>query len=256
MYVSSDAWMMRRIFGLSDHALIRMVNHLFQTEYDDGEYVRKEWRESETVSVSVMVGCANRYRFAMRRLGGCLQIHAEDLGCRLQLEDAVEHSAMQIREPQMSLFGKNKKETYCTTLEFTGYGQIILLIHEIMLGDHSAWKLEENGLIPFLPFLICCFETDAESVEERHETLKSFVIRDIVGALHTSMQKGDLTVFDVQKLKQCCRYMLWRVLHGERSMQNLEFQELILGALDVDIERLERYHLAEIEKVRNICTKK
>lgn len=256
MYLSSDAWMMKKIFEISDYALIRMLNRLFQTEYGEKEYIRREWRKSGIISVCVTVGCANRYEFQMRRFGDCLQIQAEDRGCLFQFEDAAEHSAVQIQDPQMTYFGKNKKEVYCTKLEFAGHGQIILPIYEITLNDRSAWKLEENGLILFLPFLFYCFTVEAESTEERQEALKSFVIRDIVGALHISMQKGDLTVFDVQRLKQCCRHMLWKTMSGEGSMQNLEFQELILRVLDVDVEHLERYHQQEIKKARNICMKR
>lgn len=253
MYLNSDAWMMKKIFEISDCALIRMVNHLFQTEYEDREYVRKEWKESEAISVCMTVGCANRYEFQLRRFGGCLQICAKDKGCLFQFEDAVGHSAVQIRDPQATYFGKNRKEAYCTTLEFAGHGQIILPIYDITLNDRSAWVLEENGLILFLPFLFYCFAAEAEWMEERQETLKSFVLRDIVGALHISMQKGNLTVFDVQRLKQCCRQMLWRTLPGERAMQDLEFQDLLLRALDADIDRLERYHRQEMKKARNIC---
>ena len=253
VYLRSDAWMMRKIFEISDYALIRMVNRLFQTEYEDREYIRKEWRESEVISVCMTVGCANRYEFRMRRFGGCLQICAEDKGCLFQFEDAVEQSAVQIRDPHITCFGKNRKEVYCTTLEFIGHERIILPVYDITLNDHSAWKLEENGLILFLPFLFYCFAAETEFVEERQETLKSFVLRDIVGALHISMQKGNLTVFDVQRLKQCCRQMLWRTLPGERAMQDLEFQDLLLRALDADIDRLERYHRQEMKKARNIC---
>ena len=47
--------------------------------------------------------------------------------------------------------------------------------------------------------------------------------------------------------------MLWRTLPGERAMQDLEFQDLLLRALDADIDRLERYHRQEMKKARNIC---
>lgn len=256
MYLSNDAWALKKIFEISDYALVRMINHLFQTEYEEQEDVRKEWRRSEAgSSVCMTVGCSNRYEFQMRRFGGSLQIIAEDRGCLFHFEDAVEHSTVQIRDPQATYFGKNRREVYCTTLEFIEHGQIVLPIYEITLNDYSAWKLEENGLIPFLPFLCCCFAAEAEFMEDRQETLESFVLRDIVGALHISVQKGDLTIFDMERLKQCCRYMLWRTLSGESAMQDLGFQERILDALDADIERLERYHRQEIEKARNICTK-
>ena len=78
--------------------------------------------------------------------------------------------------------------------------------------------------------------------EIRQESWKYFLIHDIVGALHVSMKKGDLTVFDVQRLKQCCRHMIFRLLSGEGWMQDLELQEVILDALETDIELLEHMY--------------
>ena len=108
----------------------------------------------------------------------------------------------------------------------------------------------------FLPFLFYCFGAKAESERQRQESLKIFVIRDIVGALYASRDRGDLTAFDVEKLKQCCRGMLWRILAGEGWMQNLELQELMLRVLDPDIGYLEHMHQKEIKEIRNPCIKK
>lgn len=242
MHLDYDAWMMTKIFHLSDCALIRMVNHLFGTEYTDGETVQKEWSRKKAVRVCLTIGCANRYGFQMRRLGGCLQIHAEDMGCRFHYEDAAEHSALQLGEAGNACFGKNTRESYCTILEFTGHERIVLPVYDIRVSDRSAWRLEEAGLILFLPFLCYCFAAEPEVPEIRQESLKSFVIHDIVGALHVSMKKGDLTVFDVQRLKQCCRHMIFRLLSGEGWMQDLELQEIILDALETDIELLEHMY--------------
>lgn len=247
----NDTWMMKRIFRLSDLALIRMVNHLFGTEYEDGEYVRKEWREAETVGICLTIGCANRYEFRMRRLEGCLQIQAEDRGCLFHYEDAVEHSVLQLRDPKVTCFGENTKEEYCTILEFSGHERIILSVYDITVSDCSVWRLEETGLILFLPFLFYCFIAKTEISNRRQDSLKEFVIRDILGALHASMKKGDLTIFDVQKLKQCCGCMLWRILFMEKWMQDLEFQELMLETLEVDIELLERICQREKANSRN-----
>lgn len=242
MHLDYDAWMMTRVFHLSDRALVRMVNHLFGTEYTDGETVQKEWSKKKAVRVCLTIGCANRYGFQMRRVGGCLQIHAEDMGCRFHYEDAAGHSALRLGEPGTACFGRNTREAYCTILEFTGHERIVLPVYDIMVIDRSAWRLEEAGLILFLPFLCYCFAAEPEVPEIRQESLKSFVIRDIVGALHVSMKKGDLTVFDVQRLKQCCRHMIFRILSGEKWMQDLELQEVILDALDTDLELLEHLY--------------
>lgn len=253
MYDQDDAWMMRKIFCLSDHALIRMVNRLFQTEYEVGESIQKEWREQESVGVLLTVGCANRYEFRLRRLEGCLQILMEDKGCLFYYEDAVDRSGVRLQEPCMNYFGHNTKEKFCRILEFAGHEQIILSIYAINVCDQSAWKLEEAGLILFLPFLFYCFGAKAEPYRQRQESLKDFVIRDIVGALYASRHRGDLTAFDAEKLKQCCRGMLWKLLAGEGWMQNLELQELMLYALDADIEYLEHMHQKELKEIKSPC---
>ena len=97
MHPDNDEWMMKKIFHMSDHALIRMVNHLFGTEYEDGEYVQKEWKGTEGVRICLLIGCANRYEFQMRRFGKCLQIHAEDRGCLFYYEDAAKYPVLQLR---------------------------------------------------------------------------------------------------------------------------------------------------------------
>lgn len=248
MYLREDAWMMKAIFRLSDRALIRMVNRLFQTEYEDEECVRKEWNEHEVISVWLIVGCANRYEFQIRRFDGCLQIYAEDRGCAFHYADALEHTVVQIREPHMIYFGKNSREEFCTTLEFPSHERIILPIHTITLADSSTQKLEEAGLILFLPFLFYCFAEESENLEKKQEFLEQFVLHDIPDTLYKSMKKGDLTVFDAQKLKQFCRRIMWRLLSHKNWMQNLELQELMMDALDADMELVERVQRMEAVK--------
>lgn len=256
MNYEDDIWMVKKIFQLSDLALIRMVNHLFHTEYADTEYVRKEWGEQGPVAVYLTIGCANRYEFRFRQTEGCLQIYAEDKGCSFHYADASAHSAVQVREPQLDYFGRNTKKQYFTTLEFPGYEQIVLPIYTFTLVDDSVYKLEQEGLIPFLPFLFRCFSEERREDRQLQESLKYFVIHDVEGILHESVRKGDLNVFDAQRLKQLCRRMAWKVLAQKRWMQNLELQELLLNALEVDLDLLEKAYKLELQKVRNAFNEK
>lgn len=255
-YFKEDAWILRRIFELSDRALFHTLNRLFRTEYAEGEYIQKEWNEQGD-RVCLTVGCANRYEFQIRHLDGCIEICAEDRGCPFHYADAKEQSVVQIREPKMIYFGKNTRKEFCTTLEFSGYERIVLPIHTITLADCSVRRLEEAGLILFLPFLFYCFaeETEkAEGSEKKQESLKKFILHDIVGTLQSSAQKGELTIYDVQKLKQCCRHMIWSLLTRRNWMQDLELQELVLDALEPDMGLLERTHQMELLRVRNKYT--
>lgn len=253
MNYRNDVWMVKKIFQLSDRALIRMVNRLFRTEYKDEEGILKEWSTEGPVSVRLTIGSTDRYEFRLRHLEGCLQIYAEDRGCIFHYEDAAAHSVVQIREPQIIYFGKDRKEEYFTTLEFPGNARVVLPIHMITLSDCSVQGLEKTGLIPFLPFLFYFFSADTGGVIRRQEALKKFVIHDIVGILHESLRKGDLTVFDVQKLKRLCWHMIWNFLLQEKWMQNPELQELLHETLETDLELLEKVHEMELQKIRNKC---
>lgn len=235
-----DFYILKKLFRLSDHALIRLINRLFQTEYDEEEVIWKDWAEQEEMSVCLKVGGLNRYKIRVYDLEGSIRICAEDKGCTYYYGREHFCSEMQIREPGVFYFGKNREEEYCSTLEFSGKGQAKLSTHVITLDDCSAEMLEEQGLILFVPFLFYSFLKQGGEEQERQEALKYFLIHDIVGSLERSFQKGDLTALDVQKLKQLCRQMIWRLLGEEPWMQSLEMQELVLGATEVDLELLER----------------
>ncbi len=234
-----DAGMMKRIFGLSDMALIHMVNRLFETEYGDGETIWKEWREQIGADVCLCIGGMNRYEFRLRRLEGCIRISAEDRGCAFCDEKLAQSRVVQIREPQILYFGRGRHEEYSTTLEFPGNERVRLPIHMITLEEASVEKLEESGLLPFLPFLFACFASKTCVGDDRQEELRTFILHDIAGALDRSYRRGDLNAFDVQKLRQMCRQAAWRFLRGTEWMQGLEMQELILNALEADLDLLE-----------------
>lgn len=239
MYFKEDAWMMKRIFQLSDRALIRMVNHLFCTEYSDEESVWKEWQEKDVTSVCLKMGGMNRYEFRLRRLDGCIQICAEDRGCVFYHGKTDMSPVIQVREPRILYFGEGSQEQYSATLEFPGHERVSLPIRMVTLKGYSAQKLEERGLILFLPFLFQRFVQELKE-ERKEDMLKYFLIHDIVGALSKSYQKGNLTAFDMQRLKQLCRQAVWKSLACEKWMQNLEMQELVLNALEADLDFLER----------------
>lgn len=67
-------------FSTVGPGIVRMINGLFGTEYQDEEKIWKEWRDQEALSVCLKVGGMNRYEFSLRRLDGCLQICAENRG--------------------------------------------------------------------------------------------------------------------------------------------------------------------------------
>lgn len=249
MALKNEAWLMRKIFSLSDRAFIRMVNHIFGKEYSDEESVWKEWQADQ--GVGLRIGGVNRYEFRIRMIEGSLQISAEDKGCAFYYEKAVLHQGVQLGESALSGFGEGRQEEYRKNWEFSAREQIVLPTHLITLEACPARRLEEKGVIVFLPFLFYCFVRQPEEEEIRREALKYFLIHDIVGALGESYRKGNLTAFDVVRLKKLCRQMAWKTLGREDWMQELDTQELILDTLEPDVDFLERVCHGRLPEIQN-----
>ncbi|MCD8363061.1 MAG: hypothetical protein LUC98_08930 [Lachnospiraceae bacterium] len=233
MDMSEDIWMLREIFQLSNHALLGMVNQLFGTAYKAGAPV---WQEQESRSVCLRIGEECRYEFQGRRLDGCFQISAEEHRYIFDYESRMVRPVIEIREPRVLCFGK-KEEEQRATLEFPGKERITLKVHTLGLEEYSPGKLEEQGLILFLPFLFYSF---AGTRKRKKEEWEHFLIQDVSGALEKGFRKGSLTAFDQQRMKQLCRHMAWKLLCRECWMSDIENQEMILHALEADLDFLRR----------------
>lgn len=203
--------MVKKVFSLSDQSVIRMINKLFEKEHGDKERVVRYWEEEEGSCIWLTIGGRCHYRCWIRLTNGFPQIYMSD----------------------------------------SGQGQKILAVRAYTLRSYSARRLEQDGLILFLPLLFCCFAENEEDFSRKREVLNYFIFHDIVWALHDSMKKGDLNAYDVQKLKQLCQHMAWKMLNRVGWMQSLALQELLMEAFCVDIELLERVHQYELENVRN-----
>lgn len=239
-----DIW--KRIFHLSDRALIRMVNRLFCTEYGDCAGVIREWDESGDRSVSLVIDGINCYTFRIWNVRDFIQICAEDRGCIFQHTEAARGREVHRYVPWTDGAESRLRENYCKVKNLSGQERIFLPVYLITLSECSVTDLMEEGLILFLPFLFAEFRKRRGNCREMQTALKYFVIHDILGALQQSVKRGDLTIYDGQMLKQLCRHMAWRCLAREEWMQDLEFQESLLDLLETDIALLERVHRKEL----------
>lgn len=205
---------------MSDLSMIRMVNHLFGKNYTDDQYVIKYFEDEPILCISMIIGGTDQYTCYVPYFEFVPQIYIREGG-------------------------------YVTALHFKEQEQVTVTDRMYILMDCSARKLEKEGLILFLPLLFYCFREKEQNSDIKREVLKYFIFRDIVGALHDSMKKGDISVYDAEKLKQLCGYMAWKMLLGVKWMQSLELQELLMEAFSADIELLERTHQRELDNIRN-----
>ncbi len=158
-------------------------------------------------------------------------------------------NVIQIREPQILYFGKNHREKYSTTLEFPGKERV----DTAFSGDYAGGLLckaaggtRDDSFSRHFYFIVS--ESWKGSNRKKERIWKEFICHDIVEALDRSFKKGSLTAFDVQRMKQLCRHMAWKMLVREKWMQELENQEEMLASLEADVKFLERVHEMDMNK--------
>ena len=105
------------------------------------------------------------------------------------------------------------------------------------MENYSPLRLEECGLILFLPFLL---EGYIENMKEDNwDGLRYFLMDEMREALRRAYGKGSLTAVDMQKLKQICRKKVWKSYGNKKWMQDLGMQTFMLDALDTDFSLIE-----------------
>lgn len=121
------------------------VESAFDTHYTEKNQIWKEWQNEDRLTVTLRVDGVNRYEFRLRRLDGCLQICAQDKGYVYYYENMTAGNVLQIKEPQIFYFGKNRQEKYSTTLEFPGHERVILPFPGVTLAVilQSSWRSKD-----------------------------------------------------------------------------------------------------------------
>lgn len=200
-----------KIFRLSDQAVCYMLRRVLGKKYTGGETVCRYQEKHSVFRIWLTTEDGKHYCCKIRIVNGFPQISIGEAGQKREEENAK----------------------VCT------------------ITTYSARKLQQDGLILFLPLLFCCFVEGKEDFFCKREQLKYFIFHDIVWALHDSMKQGELNVYDAQKLKQLCGHMAWKLLTRVEWLQSMELQELLLEAFQADVDLLERVHQQELEIIRN-----
>lgn len=198
------------IFRLSDQAIIYMLTRMMGRKCTNADSVFRYQEKSSVFSVWLITEDGKHYRCQIRMANGFPQI----MVCE------------------------------------NGRGKIDENAKIRIITEYSACRLQQEGLVLFLPLLFCCFLANEEHFFCQRERLNYLIFHDIVWALHESMKRGELNVYDAQKLKQLCGRMAWKLLTRVDWLQSMELQELLLEAFQADVDLLERVHQQELENVR------
>lgn len=240
MYLKEDAGMMEKIFSLSDHALVRMVNQMFRKEYRTDADVIREWSRKEQMCIRLTVGCTDMYEYRLIHEPYCFQVRASECGRRYYAGKMPLCNVERVREPGFSYYGENVQEEGYAVREYWGKERISLATRTVTLADCSAMRLREMGMTLFLPFLFYPFLRKEWEEKDKQNALRYLLIYDIPETLNLCLREEDLTLYDVQRLKQFCKKMAWELLVMENWMENVEMQRLLMETLDTDLELLEK----------------
>jgi len=252
----------KRILTLSDKAVINLINGLFGTDYPTNSKITYNWTEHEdkdlkrTLSDSILtINDRDIYHIEA-------QITEDEEIVFRVFEYGFGHAyknrtyengneTMIFPRPCIIYLDEGKKDKipdeYTLILKFEDQGEFSYKVPVFKLQTISVQELNDKKLIVLLPFLLLKLRKKMEKIrsKENMEELQSLVMDDIIGAIHTNEELGNLSRSDALDLLDLTTKLYMKIYSKYQEMEDFTMRmvdqslELASDKYEKTVEELE-----------------
>lgn len=262
----------KRIFALSDTAIISLINGVFETVHPLDSTVVYTNRESTSAAL--------RHRFAdvFITINGCHHYHLEaqmavDQSIIIRVFEYGFYHAMESRDNDYSLTFPEPVviylENYCDVpaesvihIVFSGQGSFDYHVKNFSYLSHSLQELNQKKLIVLIPFQMLRIRKllyDEHGIlkypsKDEFEELKSIINSDILNSIETNKIAGNITIDDVNQLIELTNQLYEQIMiHYQEKGGDEAMKPLLPGAWELPNDKY-RFRIDELEKENSILT--
>ena len=252
----------KRILTLSDKAVINLINGLFSTDYPTNSKITYNWTEHEdkelkrTLSDSILtINDRDIYHIEAQ------MTEDEEIVFRV-FEYGFGHAyknrtyengdeTMIFPRPCIIYLDEGKKDKipdeYTLILKFEDQGEFSYKVPIFKLQTISVQELNDKKLIVLLPFLLLRLRKKMEKIrsKENMEELQNLVMDDIIGAIHTNEELGNLSRSDALDLIDLTTKLYMKIYSKYQEMEDFTMRmvdqslELASDKYEKTVEELE-----------------
>lgn len=254
----------KRIFTLSNLAIINMINGLFQTNYPPDSAVT--YPNKEFISKSMN----RRFADVFITING---IHTYHIEAQIQKDDNIVvrvfeycfFEAMQSREDSEHLIFPQPVVIYLSKesdipqestliLEFGEQGSFEYKVKNYLYLEHDVTEINQKKLVVLIPFQLLRLKEiiRKEPTKENFILLQTLIQNDIIGSIEANLKVGNITVDDANQLSELTHRLYTHLYEHYFELGGCEdMKPLLDGAMELPLDKYRiRIDELEAEKAR------
>ena len=249
----------KRIFNLSNLAIINLINGLFHTSYPPDsavEYPNKEFvnagLQKRFADVLVFIQGHPYHIEAQMTTDGSIVLRAFEYGF---------HSALSSRETDTKLRFPEPVIIYLDTevdipskssliLDFGSQGTFTYQVRNFIYQEHEIRELNQKKMIILIPFHLLKLRKLIQKAptEENFRILQNLISDDILSSIKANLTVGNITVDDASQLRELTLQLYEHIYkHYEELGGYTDMKPLLDGALELPFDKY-RIRIDELEQ--------
>ncbi len=248
----------KRIFNLSNLAIINLINGLFQTNYPlDSEviYPNKEFinssNQSRFADVLIVINKNTYHLEAQMAKDDTIVLRAFEYGFMYAMENRSDDYFIEFPEPVIIYLDdiKDMQPKDSISIHFKGQGVFEYKVHNFIYQEHDTVELNQRKMVILIPFKLLKLRKiiAKEPSKENFQKLKNLIEHDILDSIKANYQVGNISVDDANQLWELTEQLYEHIYANYEKLGGYEeMKPLLEGALELPMDKY-RIRIDELE---------
>ncbi len=248
----------KRIFNLSNLAIVNLINGLFHTNYPPDStvtYANKEFVDANLgkrlADIIIIIQGMSYHLEAQMEEDDLIVVRVFEYGFHYAMSYRQAENEMHFPEPVIIYLnhGKNVPEKSVLHIIFGNQVSVDYEVKNFVYLEHNIRELNQRKMVILIPFqLLRLWDLIAKKpTEENFELLKSLILDDIIGSVKANLQVGNIADDDANQLIELTRQLYEHIyLHYEEIGGSCDMKPLLEGAMELPMDKY-RIRIDELE---------
>lgn len=253
----------KRIFSLSDAAIILLINGLFDTDHSPGSSIIYNNRESTNAALEhrfadIFITVAGEYHYhleAQMTYDKSIVLRAFEYGFYHALETRSDHLSLCFPEPVIVYLSEqeNVPEESVIHIHFAGQGTFDYKVKNYVYLRHPLAELNRKKLIVLIPFQVLRLRRlllDSRKSKifspDKFQKLKEIVESDILNSIKANLMVGNITRDDANQLVELTNLLYENIVLYYQKNGGEQMKPLLPGAIELPNDKY-RIRIDELE---------
>ena len=196
----------KRLFSLSNLAIINLINGLFQTNYPpdstvtytNRDFVNRPLNERFADVLITIDGIHSYHLEAQRNKDDNIVLRVFEYGFYAAMENRQDDDCLTFPEPIVIYLSREKSipPESCLTIDFGKQGTFQYKVQNYVYLDHDLREINQKKMIVLIPFQLLRLKDliQKEPNRENFQQLQKLIQNDILGSVEANLKVGNITL--------------------------------------------------------------